>query len=225
MRVGVISFPGTLDNRDVERALKLAELEPVEIWHTETSLEHVDAVIIPGGRSYGDYLRPGALATTTPVVKALADKAASGMPILGIGNGFQVLLEAGLLPGALADNASGTFHRADSLVSVVDGNTPWTKAFSGAEKIVLPLRSKVSSFTATPETLEQIENDKLVVLRYADPQPGHSNIAGIKNADGNVVGVMLHPEFAVEAGFGPDTDERMRSGVSGLKFFTSLVTA
>ncbi|HUH53734.1 MAG TPA: phosphoribosylformylglycinamidine synthase subunit PurQ [Microbacteriaceae bacterium] len=223
MRVGVVNFPGTLDNRDVIRALNIAELTPVEIWHQERNLEKIDALILPGGKSYGDYLRPGALAKTAPIMAAVIEKAKSGLPILGIGNGFQILLEAGLLAGGLAINHNQQFIRRDAEVIVANNNTAWTSRFDRDESIVLPTRNTHGAFTAEAKTLERIEAEGLVALRYENPIGKQSDIAGVSNAKGNVVGLMPHPEFAVEPGFGPDTKDRMRSGVDGLRFFTSLL--
>lgn len=223
MRVGVVNFPGTLDNRDVIRALNIAELAPVEIWHQERNLENLDALILPGGKSYGDYLRPGALATTTPIMTAVIEQAARGLPILGIGNGFQILLEADLLEGALAINHNLQFIRRDAEVIVSNNNTVWTRRFDRDESVVLPIRNTHGAFTAEPKILERIEGEGLVALRYKNPVGEQSDIAGISNTKGNVVGLMPHPEFAVEPGFGPDTKDRMRSGVDGLRFFTSLL--
>lgn len=225
MRVGVVTYPGTIDDVDAIRALEIVGETPVKVWHTETDLSGIDALIIPGGQSYGDYLRPGALAQTAPVTKAIVEAAAKGLPILGIGNGFQILLEAGLLEGALAQNHSLEFVRRDQSVKFANTDSAWTKGYAADEIITLPLRTSHGAFTATAETMQKIEGESLVVLRYEgdDPTGSQGAIAGIKNVAGNVVGILPHPEFAVEAGFGPDTKERMRSGTEGLNFFTSLV--
>lgn len=225
MRVGVITFPGSNDDSSALRALKLADLEPVKIWHADTEITNVDALVLPGGRSYGDYLRPGALATSANIIPAVIEKAESGMPVLGIGNGFQVLTEAGLLPGALIRNPNQKFVREDAFVTIEKNDTPWTREFAAGEEIVLPFRSDYGAYYAGEETLAKLEEYGQIVLRYVGPNPAgfESNIAGVTNAAGNVVGVTPHPEFAVEPGFGPDTPERMRSGVSGLGFFRSLL--
>lgn len=228
MRVGIVTYPGTLDEQATMRALADAGLAAETIWHTATDLLKFDALVIAGGKSYGDYLRPGALARTAPVTDAVIAAANKGLPVLGIGNGFQILLESGLLPGALALNHQQTFLRHDQEFEIVKGpnnTSPWLQNFKQGEKLCMPIRHSHGAFTAEESTVERIEGQGQVVLRYLGENPNGSinNIAGVTNDKGNVVGIMGHPEYASELGFGPDTSERMRSGVDGLKFFAGLV--
>lgn len=225
MRIGVITFPGSLDDRDAQRAISLAGAEPVALWHGEHDLHGVDAIVLPGGFSYGDYLRCGAIASHSPIMAEVIDAANKGMPVLGICNGFQMLVEAHLLPGGLIRNDHGKFVRRDQVIRIENNTTAWTKDFKAGEEIVIPLKNGEGGYIASDETLKQLEGDGLVAFRYMGVNPNGSlnDIAGLTNARGNVVGLMPHPEHAVEAGFGPNTDVRMRSGVDGLKFFTSVL--
>jgi len=218
VRIGVITFPGSLDDRDAARAVRLAGAEPVTLWHADRDLRRVDAVILPGGFSYGDYLRCGAIARFAPVMSELVPAARSGLPVLGICNGFQILCEAHLLPGALTRNAGLRFITRDLSLRVENATTAWTGAYSGGEQIVVPLKSGEGAYAADPGTLARLEEAGQIVLRYADPNPNGSAgaIAGVCNAEGNVVGLMPHPEHAVDALTGPSAD--------GLRFFTSIVT-
>lgn len=227
MRIGVITFPGSLDDRDAARAIRLAEAEPVMLWHGSHDLEGVDALVLPGGFSYGDYLRAGAIAAHSPIMTEVIDAAASGMPILGICNGFQMLTEAHLLEGGLIRNDHGNFIRRDQRLTVESSDTAWTNAFTVGQDIIIPLKNGEGGFIADNGTLDRLEGEGRVVFRYAGVNPNGSlrDIAGITNARGNVVGLMPHPEHAVEPGFGPDTPEAMRSGVDGLGFFTSAIRA
>jgi len=227
VRVGVITFPGSLDDGDARRAVRLAGAEPVALWHGSHDLEGVDALVLPGGFSYGDYLRAGAIAALAPIMSEVKDAAAKGMPILGICNGFQMLVEAHLLPGGLIRNAHQQFIRRDQRLVVENADTAWTSGFDAGQEIVIPLKNADGGFTCSAETLKQIEGDGLVAFRYRGVNPNGSldDIAGLTNERGNVVGLMPHPEHAVEPGFGPNTTDAMRSGTDGLTFFTSAVAA
>ncbi|AZH82856.1 phosphoribosylformylglycinamidine synthase subunit PurQ [Plantibacter sp. VKM Ac-2885] len=226
-RIGVITFPGSLDDRDAQRAVRMAGAEPVALWHGDHDLQGVDAVILPGGFSYGDYLRAGAIAAVSPIMTELKDAAGKGMPILGICNGFQMLVEAHLLPGGLIRNAHQQFIRRDQLLTVENADTAWTHQFSKGQEITIPLKNADGGYIADAETLARVEGEGLVAFRYAGVNPNGSldDIAGLTNPAGNVVGLMPHPEHAIEPGFGPDTPLAMRSGVDGLAFFTSAVQA
>jgi phosphoribosylformylglycinamidine synthase I len=225
MRIGVVTFPGSLDDRDAQRAVTIAGAEAVALWHADHDLKNVDAIVLPGGFSYGDYLRPGAIASFSPVMSEVIEAAHSGMPVLGICNGFQVLVEAHLLPGGLIRNAHQQFIRRDQRLVVENTHTVWTSGFQKGEEIIIPLKNGDGGYTADTETLNRIEGEGLVAFRYAGVNPNGSlnDIAGVTNEHGNVVGLMPHPEHAVEPGFGPDTVEAMRSGTDGLRFFESLL--
>ena len=224
-RVGVITFPGSLDDRDAQRAVRLVGAEPVALWHGEHSLHGVDAVVLPGGFSYGDYLRCGAIAAHSPIMAEVIDAANKGLPVLGICNGFQILVESQLLPGGLIRNDHGDFICRDQRLRVENASTAWTSAFTVGDEITIPLKNGEGGYIATDETLDRLEGEGLVAFRYLDVNPNGSlrDIAGLTNERGNVVGLMPHPEHATEAGFGPDTADAMRSGVDGLKFFTSAI--
>lgn len=226
-RIGVITFPGSLDDRDAQRAIRLAGAEPVALWHGEHDLRGVDALVLPGGFSYGDYLRAGAIAAFAPIMSEVKDAAAQGMPILGICNGFQMLVEAHLLPGGLIRNAHQQFIRRDQRLRVENASTAWTNAFDEGGEIVIPLKNADGGYIADAETLARVNGEGLVAFRYLGVNPNGSldDIAGLTNERGNVVGLMPHPEHAVEPGFGPGTPAAMRSGVDGLGFFTSAISA
>jgi phosphoribosylformylglycinamidine synthase subunit PurQ / glutaminase len=217
VRIGVVTFPGSLDDRDAARAVRLAGAEPVALWHGDRGLRGVDAVILPGGFSYGDYLRCGAIARFAPVMSDLVPAARAGLPVLGICNGFQILCEAHLLPGALTRNAGLRFVTTDLVLRVENASTAWTSAYAGGEQIVVPLKSGEGAYAADPGTLASLETSGQVVLRYAGGNPNGSAdaIAGVCNAEGNVVGLMPHPEHAVDPLTGPSAD--------GLGFFTSVL--
>ena len=227
MRVGVVTFPGSLDDRDALRAVRLAGAEPVALWHGEHDLRGVDAIVLPGGFSYGDYLRCGAIAARSPIMAEVIDAANSGMPVLGICNGFQILVEAHLLPGGLIRNDHGDFIRRDQRLRVESTDSAWTNGFEVGQEITIPLKNGEGGFIADEATLDRLEGEGLVAFRYLDVNPNGSlrDIAGLRNERGNVVGLMPHPEHAVEPGFGPDTSLAMRSGVDGLTFFTSVLSA
>ncbi|WP_295780088.1 phosphoribosylformylglycinamidine synthase subunit PurQ [uncultured Microbacterium sp.] len=226
-RIGVITFPGSLDDRDAQRAIRLAGGEPVALWHGDHDLRGVDALVLPGGFSYGDYLRAGAIAAFAPIMSEVKDAAAKGMPVLGICNGFQMLVEAHLLPGGLIRNAHQQFIRRDQRLRVENASTAWTADFSEGDEIIIPLKNADGGYIADAETLARVEGEGLVTFRYIGVNPNGSlgDIAGLTNPRGNVVGLMPHPEHAVEPGFGPGTPAAMRSGVDGLAFFTSAVAA
>jgi len=226
-RIGVITFPGSLDDRDAARGIRLAGGEPVALWHGDHDLHGVDAIVLPGGFSYGDYLRAGAIASHAPIMAEVIDAANRGVPVLGICNGFQMLAEARLLPGAHTRNAHQQFIRRDQHLSVENATTAWTNAFAKGAEIVLPLKNADGRFVADDETIKRIEGNGQIIFRYVGVNPNGSmnNIAGVSNERGNVVGLMPHPEHATEPGFGPDTDDAMRSGTDGLLFFTSALAA
>jgi len=219
MRIGVVTFPGSLDDTDAQRAVRLAGGEPVALWHGDHDLRGVDAVILPGGFSYGDYLRCGAIARFAPVMAAVVAAAQGGMPVLGICNGFQILCESHLLPGALIRNDHRTFICRDQVLQVENASTAWTSAYSVGQQITIPLKNGEGGFVADADTLDRLEGEGRVVFRYVDVNPNGSlrDIAGITNERGNVVGLMPHPEHAVEDLCGPGTD--------GLGFFASAVQA
>jgi len=217
VRIGVVTFPGSLDDRDAARAVRAVDAEAVSLWHGDRDLKGVDAVILPGGFSYGDYLRCGAIARFAPVMDALVPAAQGGLPVLGICNGFQVLCEAHLLPGALVRNDDRRFTCVDQLLRVENASTAWTSDFVAGVEITIPLKNGEGGFVADEATLDALEGDGRVVVRYAgrNPNGSYRGIAGISNERGNVVGLMPHPEHAVETGYGPSTD--------GLRFFTSVL--
>lgn len=216
-RIGVITFPGSLDEQDALRAVRLAGAEGVPLWHESDSIEGVDAVILPGGSSYGDYPRGGAIASFSPVMDAVRDFAEAGGPVLGLGNGFQVLCEARLLPGALVRNDRLTFVCREQRLRVDTNDTVWTFDFSLGEEITLALKSAEGAFVADDETLSRIEDGNQVVLRYLGENPNGSfnGIAGLSNEKGNVVGLMVHPEHSM--------DELTGASEDGQRFFSSVL--
>ena len=219
MRVGVITFPGTLDDRDAARAVVAGGAEAVSLWHGDADLKSVDAVVLPGGFSYGDYLRCGAISRFAPVMQSVIEVANKGMPVLGICNGFQVLCESHLLPGALTRNSYLHFLCRDQEIEVINNQTAWTNSFKQGEKIVIPLKNGEGSFQCDDQTLLMLEGEGRVVARYVGENPNGSRnlIAGITNAKGNVVGLMPHPEHAINELTGPSAQ--------GLGFFTSILNA
>ncbi|ROQ39907.1 phosphoribosylformylglycinamidine synthase [Frondihabitans sp. PhB188] len=225
MRIGVVTFPGSLDDRDAQRAVRLAGGEPVALWHGSHDLDGVEAIILPGGFSYGDYLRAGAIASLSPIMTEVVDAANKGMPVLGICNGFQMLAEARLIPGAHTRNAHQQFIRRDQRLRVENAATDWTTGFTQGQEITIPLKNADGRFIADDETIKRIEGEGQVAFRYVGVNPNGSfdDIAGVSNERGNVVGLMPHPEHATEPGFGPDTPAAMSSGVDGLTFFTSVI--
>jgi phosphoribosylformylglycinamidine synthase len=219
MRIGVVTFPGTLDDRDAARAVKYAGAEAVSLWHGDADLKGVEAVILPGGFSYGDYLRCGAISRFAPVMTEIIAQANKGMPLLGICNGFQVLCEAHLLPGALTRNHELHFLCRDQTVKIENTTSAWTSNFTKGQEIVIPLKNGEGSFQCDDETLKSLEDNNRIIARYVGENPNGSRnlIAGITNERGNVVGLMPHPEHAIDSLTGPSTD--------GLPFFTSVLTA
>ncbi|MDQ2625223.1 MAG: phosphoribosylformylglycinamidine synthase subunit PurQ [Actinomycetota bacterium] len=227
MRVGVVTFPGSLDDRDAARAVRLAGGEPVALWHADADLHGVDAVVLPGGFSYGDYLRAGAISRFAPVTSSIVDAAKGGLPVLGICNGFQILTEAHLLPGSMIKNEHLSFICREQELRVENASTPWTSDYGDGELITIPLKNQDGQYVADERTLDELEGEGRVVFRYTgwNPNGSRRDIAGICNERGNVVGLMPHPEHAVEAGFGPDGPQGPRTGTDGLRFFTSVLTS
>ena len=217
MQIGVVTFPGSLDDRDAQRAVRLAGGEAVALWHADPDLHGVDAVVLPGGFSYGDYLRAGAIAARSPVMRTVVEQARGGLPVLGICNGFQVLCEAGLLPGALTRNQHLRFVNRDQRLRIASRATAWTADLPG--EVVVPVKNGEGAYVADERTLDALEAQGRVVAYYVGGNPNGSlrDIAGVANEAGNVVGIMPHPEHAVEALTGPGTD--------GLAMFTSVLGA
>ncbi|GAA2241831.1 phosphoribosylformylglycinamidine synthase subunit PurQ [Rarobacter faecitabidus] len=226
-RIGVITFPGTLDDRDAARAVRLAGAEAVSLWHGDEDLHAVDAVIVPGGFSYGDYLRAGAISRFAPVMRSVIDAAHGGLPVLGICNGFQILTESHLLPGSMVKNDHLHFICREQQLVVENNSTAWTNQYASGEVITVPLKNQDGQFVADQRTLDELEATGRVVFRYAGENPNGSRnaIAGISNERGNVVGLMPHPEHAVEPGFGPAAAGGVRAGTDGLRFFTSVLSS
>ena len=217
VRIGVVTFPGSLDDRDAQRAVRLAGAQPVQLWHADPDLYGVDAAILPGGFSYGDYLRCGAIARFAAVMESIVQASSDGLPVLGICNGFQILCEAHLLPGALVRNHHLHFRNRDQWLRVVSTSSPWTARFEPGQEILLPVKNGEGRYVADARTLDEIEANERVVVRYirSNPNGSQRDIAGIRNEAGNVVGLMPHPEHAVEALTGPSVD--------GLGFFASVL--
>ena len=216
MRVGVVTFPGSLDDVDARRAVTIAGHEAVALWHGDHDLRGVDAVVLPGGFSYGDYLRCGAISRFSPLMTDLVEGAKRGLPVLGICNGFQILCESHLLPGALIRNDHQKFVCRDQRLRVENAHTAWTSSYDEGQEITVVLKNGEGSYVADADTLDRLEGEGRVVARYLDVNPNGSlrDIAGITNERGNVVGLMPHPEHAVEDLTGPGTD--------GLGFFTQV---
>ena len=210
MRIGVVTFPGSLDDVDAQRAVRVAGHEAVALWHRDHDLRNVDAVVLPGGFSYGDYLRCGAISRFSPLMTEIVSAAEGGLPVLGICNGFQILCESHLLPGALIRNDRRKFVCRDQRLRVESTASPWTASYAEGQEIVVPLKNGEGCYVASEETLDELEGEGRVVARYLDVNPNGSmrDIAGVRNARGNVVGLMPHPEHAVEDGFGPGNDGR-----------------
>jgi len=219
VRIGVITFPGSLDDVDAARAVRLAGGEPVALWHADHDLKDVDALVLPGGFSYGDYLRAGAIAARAPLMQDVVDRARQGLPVLGICNGFQVLCEAGLLPGALTRNSHLHFRNRDQALRVERDDTAWTDSYDAGQRIVIPVKNGEGRYVGSPQELDRLEGEGRVVVRYVEGNPNGSlrDIAGVTSENGRVVGLMPHPEHAVEDLTGPSTD--------GLGFFTSVLKA
>ncbi len=217
MRVGIVTFPGTLDDYDAARAVRFAGGEAVSLWHGDADLREVSGVILPGGFSYGDYLRCGAIARFSPIMSAIIPAAEKGLPVLGICNGFQVLCESHLLPGALTRNSDLHFLCRDQEIEIISTESAWTSDFTIGQKITIPLKNGEGSYQCDNQTLNELENNNRVVARYVgiNPNGSRNSIAGITNAQGNVVGIMPHPEHAIDPLTGPTAE--------GLAFFTSLM--
>ncbi|MCP9987438.1 phosphoribosylformylglycinamidine synthase subunit PurQ [Streptomyces sudanensis] len=217
-RIGVVTFPGTLDDQDALRAARLAGAEPVSLWHRDKDLKQVDAVVLAGGFSYGDYLRAGAISRFSPVMESIVEQARAGMPVLGICNGFQVLTEAHLLPGAMLRNDHLHFVCRDQRLRVENAGTAWTSDYEQGQEIFVPLKNMDGRYVADERTLDELEAEGRVAFRYLDGNPNGSlrDIAGITNAAGNVVGLMPHPEHAVDPLVGTGRTD-------GLGFFTSIL--
>jgi len=222
-RIGVITFPGTLDDVDAARAVRYAQAEAVPLWHADADVKGVDAVVIPGGFSYGDYLRAGAIAAQAPVMRAVLDAARGGLPVLGICNGFQVLCEAGLLPGVLVRNAGLRFVCRDQWLRVENNTTTWTTRFDSGADILIPMKNAEGRYVAPDSVLDELEGEGRVLFRYIggtsdavfNPNGSQRDIAGISSADGRIAGLMPHPEHAIDPLTGPTDD--------GLGFFLSVV--
>jgi phosphoribosylformylglycinamidine synthase len=219
MRIGVVTFPGSLDDVDAARAVRIAGGEAVTLWHRDADLKGVDAVVLPGGFSYGDYLRCGAISRFAPVMSEVVTWAGRGLPVLGICNGFQILCESHLLPGALIRNDHRKFVCRDQRLRIENNRTPWTLSYDDNAEVTIVLKNGEGGFVADEPTLERLEGEGRVVARYLGDNPNGSlrDIAGITNERGNVVGLMPHPEHCVETLTGPSTD--------GLGFFTSVLKA
>ncbi|MBN0043150.1 phosphoribosylformylglycinamidine synthase subunit PurQ [Streptomyces actuosus] len=225
-RIGVVTFPGSLDDRDTQRAIRVAGAEPVALWHKDKDLKQVDAVVLPGGFSYGDYLRAGAISRFSPVMESVIEQARAGLPVLGICNGFQILTEAHLLPGGMLGNDHLHFICRDQKLRVENADTAWTSDYEQGQEIHIPLKNMDGRYVADRYTLDKLEAEGLVAFRYlahgeADDGYGNPNgslndIAGITNEAGNVVGLMPHPEHAVEPLIGTGRTD-------GLPFFTSIL--
>lgn len=206
-RIGIITFPGTLDDVDAARAAQRVGAQAVNLWHADADLKSVDAVVVPGGFSYGDYLRAGAIARFAPVMTEVVEAARRGMPVLGICNGFQVLCEAGLLPGALTRNVGLHFICRDVWLRVASTSTAWTSRFEPDADLLVPLKSGEGRYVAPAEVIEELEGEGRVVFRYHENANGSlHDIAGVSSANGRVVGLMPHPEHAIEALTGPSDD-------------------
>ena len=215
-RIGVITFPGSLDDSDTARAVGLVDAEPVGLWHGDADLRGVDAVILPGGFSYGDYLRAGAIARFAPVMGEVVAAARRGLPVLGICNGFQVLCEAGLLPGALTRNESLHFVCRDEWLRVENTTTAWTSRFGTDAEILVPIKHMEGCYVADQSTVDELNGEGRVVFRYLDnPNGSRADIAGVTDETGRIVGLMPHPEHATDALTGPSDD--------GLGMFLSVL--
>jgi phosphoribosylformylglycinamidine synthase subunit PurQ / glutaminase len=218
VKIGVVTFPGSLDDRDAGRAVTIAGADAIALWHADPDLHGVDAVILPGGFSYGDYLRCGAIARFAPVMTTIIAAAKDGLPVLGICNGFQVLCEAHLLPGALARNGHLHYRNRDQALRVESADSRWTSEFAVGQELLIPIKHGEGRYVADDRTLDALEAEGRVVVRYLGENPNGSmrDIAGVRNAAGNVVGMMPHPEHAVDALTGPSLD--------GLGLFASVLS-
>ena len=217
MKSAVIVFPGSNCDRDLAVALReVGGREPAMIWHDDADLpDGIDLVAVPGGFSYGDYLRSGAMAARSPVMRAVARAAERGVAVLGVCNGFQILTEAGLLPGALMRNAEISFICRDVPLTVEDADTPFVAGFGAGEAITLPVAHHDGNYIADPETLDRLEGEGRVAFRYAGALNGSARgIAGIVNEAGNVLGLMPHPERRIGPAHGGDDGQRFFRGLA-----------
>jgi phosphoribosylformylglycinamidine synthase subunit PurQ / glutaminase len=224
VRIAVVTFPGSNCDHDLYKAVQQVGGEATFVWHRETGLGGFDAVMLPGGFSYGDYLRAGAIARISPVMESVVAFARRGGPVLGVCNGFQILCEAGLLPGALVKNASMRFESRDVLLRVERTDTIFTSDYAEGAILRIPIAHGEGNYEAEADTLERLEGEGRIVFRYVDPHgtptrdanPNGSwgNVAGIVNAEGNVLGMMPHPERAMECLLG---------SADGVGVFTSLM--
>lgn len=224
VRIGVVTFPGSLDDRDACRAIRLAGAEPVHLWHASDQLSDVDAIVLPGGFSYGDYLRAGAIARFAPIMSEVITAAGRGMPVLGICNGFQVLTEAHLLPGSMIRNDHRMFLCREQALVIANNKTAWTNTYARDERIVIPLKNQDGQYVTDDDTYKDLHDSGRIVCFYAENNPNGSRcgIAGVTNKAGNVVGLMPHPEHAVEPVFGPEAES---GATDGLGFFQSAIAA
>jgi phosphoribosylformylglycinamidine synthase len=212
----VVVFPGSNDDRDAAWALSALGADPVLVWHAEPTLPKVGAVVLPGGFSYGDYLRCGAIARFAPVMGAVADFAEAGGPVLGVCNGFQILCEAGLLPGALRANVTLSFACRDVAIEVEHAETVFTRRCTVGQRLTIPVKHGEGCWYADPGLLATLETNRQVVLRYADgenPNGSVGDVAGIVSAEGNVMGLMPHPEHAVDPLLGSDDGALLLAGL------------
>ncbi|MEV0088946.1 phosphoribosylformylglycinamidine synthase subunit PurQ [Saccharopolyspora sp. NPDC003752] len=218
-KIGVITFPGTLDDVDAARAARRAGAEPVALWHADHDLKGVDAVVVPGGFSYGDYLRCGAIAKFAPVMTEVVEAARKGMPVLGVCNGFQILCESGLLPGVLTRNAGLHYVCRDQWLKVENNSSAWTTRYDAGAELLIPIKHGEGNYVADEAVLDELEGEGRVLFRYAGENPNGSrrDIAGITDARGRVAGMMPHPEHAIDPLTGPTDD--------GLGMFLSVLDA
>ena len=228
-RIGVITFPGTLDDVDAARAVRYSGQEAVPLWHADADLKGVDAVVVPGGFSYGDYLRAGAIAAQAPVMRSVIDAARGGMPVLGICNGFQILCEDCLLPCVLISNASLLIICRDQSLMEENTSNTWTSRFEPDAEILIPMKNAEGCFVATEDVLDELEGEGRVLFRYVGDGPAQGNpngalrdIAGICSADGRIAGLMPHPEHAIDPLTGP-TDDGLGLFFSVQDFLTSAL--
>lgn len=216
MKTAVVVFPGSNCDRDLAVALEqVTGRKPEMIWHGASELpEGLGLIALPGGFSYGDYLRSGAMSARSPVMRAVVEAAGRGLPVLGVCNGFQILTEAGLLPGALMRNAGLNFVCRDVRLSVANSQSIFTSRYAADEEILIPVAHHDGNFFADGETLDRLEGDGRVAFRYAEPVNGSArNIAGVLNAAGNVLGMMPHPERMIEAAHGGNDGRRLFEGL------------
>jgi len=217
MKSAVVVFPGSNCDRDIAVALEqVTGTKPIMVWHRDTSLpDDLSLVAVPGGFSYGDYLRSGAIAARSPIMRDVVDRAGRGLPVLGVCNGFQVLTEAGLLPGALMRNAGLDFVCRDVALTVGESKSAFTSGYSAGETVRVPVAHHDGNYVADAETLDRLEGEGQVAFRYAEPVNGSArDIAGLVNAGGNVLGMMPHPERRIEPAHG---------GVDGRRLFEGLL--